>query len=299
MKTTTPWQWITLSILLFSLQGFGHTPVPMKKIGVPADFDVSSAMTALFDNFNQTLGYSTYDVPQSTTVDLHGSSFERGDDVAVYPYWAASGVDNGKEKVFLLTYAVPIGENGRVGFEGDLPFECHACWVLVGAAVFVKTENEWHVESSRTAVTGGGGWGEPPAKAELVHVGPRRLGIEIIDENGGGGETTAEAKLVIPWGGKVNEALATPILEEAEGACGPNPNKEVQCAAYKRKLEFIPGKNPDYYDVLLSLRGFGEESERSRRPRRLRGSERLEFVGGVYEKLYRVGDIPTEERHSH
>ena len=147
-------------------------------------------MTLLFGNYNPGRQSSAYDVPQSTIFDLRGSSFERGDDIEVRPFWISNAAEEGNPEIIMLTYAVPLVKNYQPLFPGDKPFSCHVCSPLIGAAVFVKSGSEWRAVSSRTVVTRRGSWGQPPDSIRLVRVGPMRIGVEMTDTYIAQGEMT-------------------------------------------------------------------------------------------------------------
>jgi hypothetical protein len=250
-------------------------------------------MSLLFGNYDSTRQLATYDVPQTTDVDLRGSSFERGDDIEVRPFGILSVQESGVPKIILLTYAVPLADDFEPVVPGDESFSCHACAPLIGAAVFVKSETGWKVESSRAAVMRGGGWGQPPGPIRAVHIGPQRVGIEITDTHTGQGETTSFKSVLVPWNGKVNEALARVVSADDKGDCGKNSRL---CYTNHKKLEFVPGKNPDYYDVVLTLSGTDMTDSEPAVTKRVHASERLEFANGKYLTVSKQGDVTSVER---
>lgn len=263
------------------------------KLNAPSGFDVSSAMSTLFGNYDAGKQLSYYDVPKSAVIDLHGSSFERGDDIEVRPFWIASTKEGDTRRVILLTYAVPSTKDYAPAFEGDEPFSCHACAPLIGAAVLVESEPGWKVESSRTAVTQSGGWGRPPDSVRIVHVGPRRIGIEITDTDTGQGQTTSSKTLLVPWEGKINEALVRVVRDDDKGMCGKD---SLPCYSNRKKPVFVSGTNPDYYDVVLTLSGTDITESDPIIRKHVHGTERLQFRNGTYETESKQGDTTSVER---
>lgn len=281
---------VVITIAIWS-NGSAAGPTP-KKLSVPRGFDIASAMTLLFGNYDRGRQSSTYDVPQSTILDLRGSSFERGDDIEVRPFWVSSATEDGTPEVVMLTYAVPLANDHQPAFAGDEPFSCHACIPLIGAAVFVESGGQWRIADSRTVVTRRGGWGQPPDSIRVVRVGPRRVGIEITDTFTATGETTTTKLILLPWAGKVDEALARITSDGNRGACG----EDGPCYAHSKKLDFVAGKNPDYYDIVLALSGTDITDSDPPVTKAVRGIERLEFADGKYRTVSREGDITFLER---
>lgn len=265
------------------------------KLSAPTGFDVSAAMSELFGNFDSSKQLAIYDVPQSTTLDLRGSSFERGDEIEVRPFWVSSTQEGNTRKVVLLTYAVPLTKDHSPAFQEDEPFSCHACAPLVGAAVFVESASGWKVESSRAVVTRSGGWGRPPESIRIVDVGPRRIGIEITDTDTGQGETTSSKTLLVPWEGKINEALVRVVADDDKGMCGRDA-EAIPCYRNRKKLEFVSGKNPDYYDVVVTLSGTDTTDSDPIVTKRIHGTERLSFASGRYKTESKEGDTTSVER---
>ena len=139
----------------------------------------------------------------------------------------------------------------------------------------------------------GGGWGQPPESYRAVRIGPRRVGIEITHGETGQGETISFTSLLVPWDGKVNRALARVVSDDDKGGCGKDL---LPCYANHKKLEFVPGKDPDYYDVVLTLRGTDITAKERTVTKRMHGTERLEFVNGGYRTVSKQGDVTSVER---
>jgi hypothetical protein len=261
---------------------------------LPASFDLGSAMSTLFDNFDPKTESSQSSIPQNTVFDLKGSGFKIGDEIVVQPLWASTVVENGKHKVVFLTYSVPKSRYGH-GATDLNNFECHACAPLIGAAIFVRIGDRWQVESSRAVVSRGGGWGDPPSDFRIIAIGPHRIGIEISDGDTGGGETTTVKTIVVPWKGKVNEALRYETTNDNKGDCGIEKD-ELPCYSNRKRLSFIPKANHDYFDILLTLSGTDMTEVEPYRAKVVRGLERLTFEDGYYRTKERVDDRTSVEQ---
>jgi hypothetical protein len=250
-------------------------------------------MRVLFGNFDPTTESSDYDVPQTTVLDLAGSNFKIGDDIAVWPLRTLDTNENGRRKVILLTFAVPKDTFGA-GHRWD--FDCHACAPLIGAAVFVHGEAGWSVESSRTVISSGGGFGHPPSEFRIVAVGPHKIGIEMTDGYSGQGEETISKVIMVAWNGKVNMALRYVAADNNKGGCGADADG-MPCYANHRRLEFVADPNRDYYDILLRLSGTDLTEIAPYRSKAVRGWERYTLQDGNYKMVERVGDGTSVEQY--
>ena len=257
---------------------------------VPHGFDIPAAMQSLFGNYDPKAEIAHYDIPQSTVYSLKGSSFEIGDDILVHPLWASAANEDGKDKVVFVFYSLPARDDGS-----PANFECHACTPLIGAAIFVKDGAQWRIESSRTVVTRSGGFGYPPTEIRIITIGPKRIGIEITDGDTGGGETTDTKSILVPWNGKINEALFTVISDDNKGDCGKDADNGP-CYANRKSLSFVPGANPEYFDVLLRLSGTDMTDQEPYRRKIVHGYERFSFANGSYKTIKKTGEKISAER---
>jgi hypothetical protein len=264
------------------------------QLDIPSGFDLPAAMQSLFDNYNAESKSSKYDVPQTTLFDLDHSGFERGDDIIVRPFWISSIEELRRRKVVLLAYAVPDVQNYEPLFEGDSPFSCHVCAPLIGAFIFSHEEGQWRVENSRTVVTQAGGWGKPPEDVRIVKIGPNRIAISIRDNFLAQGQTTTIDRLLIPWKGKVNEALARVVADDDKGMCGKEKPAQP-CYANSRSLRFLSGSNPDYYDLVLTLSGT-DIARNGASVKPVRGIEKLSLKEGIYKTVSSTGSKTSVER---
>ena len=148
---------------------------------------------------------------------------------------------DGAERTFLITQLVPQIERG---------FQCHPCAPGIGAATFTKTAEGWRFDVGTPLVTEIGSYGKAP-EPEIVQVGPERYAV-------------------------VNEALRLQTYSDNSGACDPESGSDVPedereggpgepCWAYTSTLEFLPGQNPDYFDLKVTGTGpqegqFAEET---------------------------------------
>ncbi len=260
---------------------------------VPADFSIASAMLSLYGNVgpvtqNPTGQNSLWTVASDSASDPDGN-FVPGTTVMVKPFFTATAVDGGVEKVFLLTYAILRKTNPKTA---KVMFGCHACAPLIGMATFVRGEGGWKRESLGRDVTLYGQFGGPP-DAKLVQIGQNRMGVELSMIYGGQDEFTDTVSLLVPWAGKVTRAFFATTSDRFDGC---ETGSSVPCYSYSRKLEFVPGENPDYFDILLILSGTEVTDSEPIRKIPVTGTERWRFSQGKYTRVSRTDGKPSEER---
>lgn len=92
--------------------------------------------------------------------------------------------DQEKEKIFLLTKTTPVG----------IPFSCHACAPLVGAAIFSKKNHSWEIESQNRFLLYAGEYGEAPLATLVTKDGKPRIELQI--EYHGEGVTKRKVNII-------------------------------------------------------------------------------------------------------
>ncbi len=191
------------------------------------------------------------------------------------------------ESFVLLTDAVP---------SDDEDYYCHACAPVIGMAVFSKMGNDWRMESSNKAVNFAGEFGKVPTDIQLLQIGPERYGVKIVDVGKGQGETTEVIQLLVPWKNTVILALERIIADDNKGAC--DHGEGLPCYANYRTLTLHPGRNTEYFDLTLVLKGTDfplDNDGRISHIRMVHGSEVLKFEGGKYVQFSRSGDVTFVE----
>ena len=271
---------ISIGVLVCSSLGRA-APVPRLRLRVPRGFDLAGAMKSIYGNYNPIANSSTALTPEGAADE---SSFFTGKQVTVRPFFATTVEEGGQRKVFLLTYATPLGQ-------GD--FDCHACAPLLGAFAFSAEKSGWTLTASSKAATIFGQWGHP-ADASLIRIGPDRHGVKLEETVSGQGENTVIMAMLVPWDKAFETALQAWIGDDDSGTCGPGG--DFPCYANRKKLKFVKGGNPDYFDIVLTLNGTDVTETGPFRIRRVSGVERLRFTHGKYFRLFRTGDVPTFEQ---
>ncbi len=117
---------------------------------------------------------------------------------------------------------------------------CHFCPGTVGGVIFTNRSNNWEIEFEEKAIIILGSDGFPPS-GKLVKIGSDRIGI-LFQWNlwAQGGGSYGHIDLVARIGETFKGVLAkkTGYTEEP----------------YPEKVEFIPGDNPEFYDIKISSR---------------------------------------------
>lgn len=266
----------TVGVVVLALAGTGcHNAKPQPPPS--SEFNVESSMRTLFGNFDPDTHSSLTPVPEEAATD---PDFAQKDEIRIRPFFTQSVDEDGVRKVFMLTWAKPAGQ----------PFDCRGCGPLIGAAIFVQGGNGWQVESRGRAVLTYGDFGRFP-NAKLVHIGPARYGF-LLEQTSTQAKTTVGQALLVPWKNTVMEGMRTVTGDTNEGDCGG----AYPCYGNHRELQFVPGANPDYYDIVLTLSGTDMNPEPPYKLHKVSGMERLRFEEGKYVQLERSGDVITAEK---
>ncbi|EKD71587.1 MAG: hypothetical protein ACD_46C00154G0002 [uncultured bacterium] len=173
--------------------------------------------------------------------------------------------ENGKDKFFILTKTIPT----------DIPFDCHACLPLIGAAVFVRKHMHWKIEAQNQFIMYDGEYGELP-EVKLIRVGKDKFGLSL--EFGHIVIRDKELTLLIPYNGNIvaahNEVIYFENFNDCEYA------KTIPCAAYTANIDFASSKNPYY---TLQIKRFGTVYNH-KREKAMPVDEEVEyqFVNGQY-----------------
>ena len=215
-------------------------PAPALKI--PSGFDLAAEMTALYGNYDPASRSSSIVAP-------HGAS-EPNEKEIVRVFFLDAFRDTDEDKILLATYAVPATSR----------FECHACQPLIGEALFKRSgeaplkrdASGWTVEASHQPDFVFGVWGKPP-DAEIFQFGPHHFGIELKVTSRAQGEKATEICLLVPSTGGFGNAYQTDTEDNNLRGCPPNGT--TPCHASVSLLKFVPGDNPDYYDLLVESFG--------------------------------------------
>ncbi len=249
-----------------------RAPAPVTDV-----FDTQVAMRTMFGNFDPVIKSSLSQVPPD--VSATSPNFQQGGEIRVRPFFVQEVNENGIRRVYIVTWAKPAGQ----------PFDCKGCAPLISAAVFTPSPAGWKPESLGRAVLTFGDFGKPP-EARLLQIGPHAhaflLKVTSMQER-----TTVAESLLVPWKGAVQEAMRTVVADSNQGSCGG----AYPCFSNQRELQFVPGSDSQYNDIVLTLSGTDLPQNPPYKIRRVTGSERLQFQDGKYVHVERQGDTISAE----
>lgn len=191
-------------------------------------------MTALYGNYDPASRSSSIVAP-------HGAD-EPSENEIVRVFFLDGFRDTGEDQLLLATYAVPAGI--RITHDD--------CRPLIGEALFRRGASGWRVEASRQPDFKFGIGCEPP-KAEIFRFGPHQFGIELEVTASTQGERATEVSLLAPWAGTFASVFQTDTEDNDLRGCPPKG--PAPCHASSSLLKFVPGDNPDYYDLLVETFG--------------------------------------------
>jgi hypothetical protein len=243
-------------------------------------FDTAQAMKMFYGNYDAEKRTSVVSLPMDKS-SLPGPGEE---EMTVKPLFHAYTSDGGAQNFMLVTYAVPP------------EYGCHACAPIIGMAAYSQKGSMWTMDASNRAITIAGGWGEPPKDIQLVQVGPNHHAVQIIDVDGGQGETATVMKLLVQWNDTVSLGLERIIADDDKGMC--NPNGGLPCCANHRTVTFITDDKVEYYGLTLELVGTDlptSDAATSEPARKVSGLETLKFENGKYIQVSRQGDLTTAD----
>ena len=134
----------------------------------------------------------------------------------------------------------------------------------------------------------GGGFGYPPNIFQIIYIGPHRIGIEVINYYTGQGETSEGIAILIPWKGKINEALIAMRSDENSDGCGKDADN-FPCYSNKTTMALVPGENSEYFDIVLKRSGTDVTDHEPYKAKPIHGYERLSLADGYYKIVQQAG----------
>jgi|GEM_PF-5353383 len=221
------------------------------------EFDPVKALALLYGDLEPDGKHVRWKI-QGTTEDIESQEFAEGSDVLVGVHLAQPYREGSEDKVMLITTAVPANED----------FSCHACFPLLGGAVFVRHGGRWKMEAVNRLIGAKGGdhGGGTAPEGKLQQIGPDRFGVLFKSLDMWSGNAATFAFLVAATGDKVG------ILFDIESGyvytndCSAEMDRQGGCTheadgssygnwGHDSTIEFLPGKNPDYYDLSIRYEG--------------------------------------------
>lgn len=189
--------------------------------------------------------------------------------------------ENGKHKLFLLTKTIPT----------NIPFDCHACLPLIGAAVFVKKRAHWEIEAQNQFIMYDGEYGELPVM-KLIEIGKDKFGLSLEFEHGV--VRDRELSILIPYKGSIVNAYKEVIYYENFNDC--EYASKIQCEAYTVDLAFDKSVKGDFYG--LQVKKFGTIYN-DKKNKMMPVDQRIsyQFINGAYSVVSLMGEnyIPKDK----
>jgi hypothetical protein len=175
----------------------------------------------------------------------------------------SSYIENGQEKHIVISHITP---------EPADEYVCHACYPLIGGAVFSKAGGGWKMESGSKIIGWGGSFQE---EMNLVKIGPDRYGVKLLVEDDSQGYETKLIWLILPHNTELSEALEVGFGEKpGPGACGKRAQKQTV------ELEMVNAEGSEYFDVISHVkRNNGSCKKLSAQ----RETNRYRFISGKYK----------------
>ncbi len=174
-------------------------------------------------------------------------------------------VEREGEHYFLL---VELQARDKQGYE----WTCHACSAIIGAAVFSRHVDQWVVDAASPFLDVSGEYGSSGTdSARLVKIGPNRHGVFWEEgPTGGYGRVHLWLEVVAEVEGKLRfrtESIkiyedSKSYYEWSDSPKGASEPQKMGFAFTNSACKFIPGSNPDYYDLqVISGQLYGESDD--------------------------------------
>jgi len=236
------------------------------------------ALIMIYGNYNSTSKSSYWaNIPFPDKEDSIGYFKERNGIVrAIFyqPYY-----ENGKDKIFLLTKTIPT----------NIPFDCHACLPLIGAAVFVTKRGHWEIEAQNQFIMYDGEYGELPV-VKLIPVGKNKFGLSL--DFGHVAIRDRELSILVPYKNSIVNAHKEIIYYENFSEC--EFARKIPCEAYTADVVFDKAMKGDFYG--LKVKKFGTIYS-DKREKMMPVDQRIsyQFIDGFYSVVSQIGEnyIPT------
>lgn len=234
---------VTMMVIIVSAIGIGS--ILLRRYALSEE----QALTMIYGNYDHINKYANWiNIPFPDKKDAEGYFEERKGLVKVIsfqPYY-----ENGKNKVFLLTKTIPT----------NIPFDCHACLPLIGAAIFVGKNRHWEIEAQNQFIMYDGEYGELPI-VKMIEIGKDKFGFTLEFEHIA--ETNREISIFVPYKNTILNAHKEVIYYNNFSDCASSD--AIQCVAYTSNIDFISSKNETYYSIKIKKFGtiFSDKKNKS------------------------------------
>jgi hypothetical protein len=144
--------------------------------------------------------------------------------------------EDGIDKHVIITATAPA----------DKDYQCHACELLIGGAVFRRSAGGWLIESQNKYVAAKGKYGSMEGEIiSLLDIGPAKYGVLIRGTDSHQGYVANYVSLLVPYEKSINEALMLSIEGPSEGVCEDAVwEQDIELKSVKSQKE-----SPEYFDM--------------------------------------------------
>jgi hypothetical protein len=205
------------------------TPTATPIAIVTGTFDIKQALSALYAQ--EGINFTSAGVAQLPAVADRPT-------VTLKVLLAAPYVENQTEKYVLIT--------GLTNYWGD----CSSCPISFRTAIFIKHDNRWEAEFREDDDYPLGFNGQAPL-GQLVKIGPDRYSFLFLDTFSGQNYSQSALVLYVPTLEFLKQMALIPYF--SEHVQGLNQSKLVW--GYESVYQFIPGADPEYYDLQVTTTG--------------------------------------------
>lgn len=156
------------------------------------------------------------------------------------PVFEERFTEGGLEKLLVLGHITP---------EPTESYYCHACYPLLGGAIFLKQGSLWVVESAQKAI----GWGGSlsPDIISIFKIGPTKYGVSVRFFDVHQGYEVLKEMILVPYQGHLDVGLDVGYSDKP----GPSVCLEdnINLPAQSVDIKFEPGINPEYFDAVVHI----------------------------------------------
>ncbi len=238
----------------------------------------AQAMKMIYGNYNSAMKHASWENISFPNKEIDGYFKERKGFVKTISLITFQ--ENGKNKVFLLTKTIPT----------NIPFDCHACLPLIGAAVFTENNNHWKIEAQNQFIMYDGEYGELPV-VELIQVGQNKFGLSL--EFNHVAERDKELSLLIPYKKNILQAHKETVYYENFNDC--TFSETIPCEAYTAAVNFEKSNEDDYYN--FKVKKFGTTySEKRNKSMPVDETITYKFMNGKYKEINHAGSSYIENK---
>ena len=168
------------------------------------------------------------------------------------------------------------------------PYDCHACYPLISATIFVKYKNKWKIESQNLFLTYEGEYGFTP-EIQLIKIGKHRVGATLKCEHRNMHDLTHFNLIIVPYENKIEIAHKEIIYYDNFNGCGWG----AQCSTYSASIAFDRSKNDEFYP--LNIKRFGtQDDEYQGRAIPVDEESIYHFKNGKYEQVFWDGYLQLD-----